>query len=185
MVHKHQLQQESSSWELSSSGFPVRVSHGLVLNSVLGVASVAESGGCAYAWRRKKFLRSLGFERATLHLRAVSLCLARVQGEGCPLASIRGASWLASPAASSKDSFFSSFLGEDSSWLVLGIRVVGQLWRTWGYWTLKDGLLEVIEDCRILLGYKGDSYTTLASSSCSTNAVNVICKEKNGEFIKS
>lgn len=53
---------------------------------------------------------------------------------------------------SGKDSLLSPLLGEDGPWLVLGIWVVGQLWWAGGYWALKDGLLEVIEDRRVLLG---------------------------------
>lgn len=53
---------------------------------------------------------------------------------------------------SGKNSLFSPLLGEDGSRFVLGIWVVGQLWRAGGHWALKDGLLEVVEDSRILLG---------------------------------
>lgn len=75
---------------------------------------------------------------------------------------------------SGKDGLFPTLLRKDGAWLVLGIRVVGQLWGAGGHRALQDGLLQLIEHGRVLLGEEGDGHTTLACSSCAANAVDII-----------
>lgn len=151
---------------------------------MLGVASIAEGVGVPILeGEKRKSTKAIAFtwvwkSHSTLG-NSLSISCSGSKEWRMPLVHHdRGASWLAHLWASSKDGLLSSLLGEDGSWLVLGIWVVCQLWWAWRYWTLEDGLLEVIEDSRVLLGDKGDSDTTLASSSCSSNAVNVIYKQK-------
>lgn len=81
-----------------------------------------------------------------------------------------------SPRDSGEDGFLPPLLGEDGTRLVLGVGVVGQLGWAGGHRAFQDGLLQVVEDGRVLLGEEGDGYAALPRSACPPDAVDVICR---------
>lgn len=64
--------------------------------------------------------------------------------------------------------------------------MVGQLRRAVGDGTLQDGLLQVIEDSRVLFGEESHGHAALTSTTGTTNTMDVIYKrQENGElFLK-
>ena len=79
---------------------------------------------------------------------------------------------------------FALLLG-GSTRLLLGVWVVGQLRGTGGHGTGQDELLQVVEDHAVLLGQEGDGCTLLARSSCTPDAMGVVCEEQKHERISS
>ena len=66
---------------------------------------------------------------------------------------------------------------------MLGVWVVGQLWRAGGDRALEDGLLQVVEHCRVLFGEESHGYTTLTRATRTTDTMDVVCrgrKRRNG-----
>ena len=54
------------------------------------------------------------------------------------------------------------------------IRVVGQLRWAGGHGTIQEESLEVVEQPRVFLGEEGNCYSSLASTTCSSNPVRVV-----------
>lgn len=87
---------------------------------------------------------------------------------------------------SREDCLLAPLLGQNGPRLVLGVGVVGQLW--WAGWdrALQDGLLQVVEHGRILLGEEGHGHTTLTSTTRTTDTMDVVCgwrkRRRKGAF---
>ncbi len=79
---------------------------------------------------------------------------------------------------SGKDGLLASLLGQDGSRFVLGVRVVGQLWRAGGDRALQDGLLQVVEHRRVLFGEESHGHATLASTTRTTDTMDVVCRRR-------
>lgn len=79
-----------------------------------------------------------------------------------------------SQCKSSKDGLLASLLGQDGSRFVLSVWVVGQLWRTGGDWALQDGLLQIIEHCRVLFSEEGHCHTALTRTTRTTDTMDVV-----------
>ena len=72
---------------------------------------------------------------------------------------------------------FALFLWGSAGFL-LGIWVVGELWRASGHWAAQHQLLEVVEHHAVLLGQEGDSCALFTRTTRSTNAMSVVCTEE-------
>lgn len=79
---------------------------------------------------------------------------------------------------SGKDGLLASLLGQDGSRFVLSFRVVGQLWRAGGDRAFQDGLLQVVENCRVLFGKESQGHTTLTGTTRTTYTMDVICRRR-------
>lgn len=73
-----------------------------------------------------------------------------------------------------KYGLLSPLLGQDGAGLVLSVWVVGQFWRAGGDWTLKYGLLQVVEHCTIFFGEEGHGHTALTRTTRTTDTMDVI-----------
>lgn len=77
---------------------------------------------------------------------------------------------------SRKDGLLAPLLGQNGPRLVLGVGVVGQLWWAGGDRALQDGLLQVVEHGRILLGEEGHRHAALTSTTRTTDTMDVVCR---------
>lgn len=91
---------------------------------------------------------------------------------------VRSTLYWNSLSTSGKDGLLASLFGQDGSRFVLSFWVVSQLWRAGGDWTLEDRLLQVIEHRCVLFSEEGQGCTTLTSTTCATNTMDVVCKRE-------
>lgn len=77
-----------------------------------------------------------------------------------------------------KNGLLASLLGQDGSRFMLSIWMVSQLWRAGGDGTLEDGLLQVVKHRRVLFSEESHGYTTLTSTTRTTNTMDVVCKRR-------
>lgn len=57
---------------------------------------------------------------------------------------------------------------------MLSVRMVGELGGAGGDRALQDGLLQIVEHCRVLLGEEGHGHTALTSTTSTTNTMDVV-----------
>lgn len=75
---------------------------------------------------------------------------------------------------SGEDGLLTPLLGQDRSRFVLGVWVVSELRRAGGHRALQDGLLQVVEHRRVLLGQERHGHTTLTSTTSTTDTMDVV-----------
>lgn len=57
---------------------------------------------------------------------------------------------------------------------MLSVRMVGELGGAGGDRALQDGLLQIVEHCRVLLGEEGHGHTALTSTTSTTDTMDVV-----------
>lgn len=79
--------------------------------------------------------------------------------------------------------FLPTFLGDNSSGLVLSVWMIEEFrWTGWN-WTEENGLLEVVEQVAVVFRAEGDGQTSFSSTTGSTDTMRVIWNIK-GKLIK-
>ena len=85
---------------------------------------------------------------------------------------------------SSKDGLLTPLFGQNGSRFVLGIWVVGKLLRAGGDGALEDSLLQVVKHGRVLFSEESHGYTTLTSTTRTTDTMNVVCWKRKSDTIR-